>query len=251
MSDMSRATALVRVATPLRFLLAARDRHGEIVVSVDGSSTVGHLIESLGVPRTEVGRVHIDGEPAALSARAGNGDTVEVMAVFRPQRLDKARFLLDVHLGTLARRLRLLGIDAAYRNDAADPELVAQAQAEQRLLLTQDRGLLRRRALRAGAYVRGAGADEQLADVLDRFDPPVTPWTRCPACNGELEPVSRQAVLPLLQPGTRRRYTRFSQCRACRRPYWRGAHADRLDAIIASAAPIDPHRGEAKAGAPY
>jgi uncharacterized protein with PIN domain len=236
MGDMTRGTALVRVAAPLRFLLSPRDRHGEVVVGVDGSSTLGHVIESLGVPRTEVGRVHVDGEPVALSVRARDGDTVDVAAVSRPQRIDDARFLLDVHLGTLARRLRLLGIDAAYRNDAADPELVAQAHTEARILLTQDRGLLRRRALTAGAYVCGAGADEQLADVLDRFDPPTAPWTRCPACNGALEPVSRQAVLHLLQPGTRRRYTRFSRCRACGRPYWRGAHAGRLDAIIASAA---------------
>jgi uncharacterized protein with PIN domain len=234
---MSRAIAQVRVAAPLRFLLAPRDRHGEVTMSVDGSSTLGHLIESLGIPRTEVGRVHVDGEPVAMGVRARPGDVIDVAAVSRPQCIDDARFLLDVHLGTLARRLRLLGLDAAYRNDATDPELVAQAQAEQRVLLTQDRGLLRRRALTAGAYVRGAGAQEQLADVLDRFDPPLAPWSRCPACNGELEPVSRQAVLHLLQPGTRRRYTRFSRCRACGRPYWRGAHARRLDAIVATAAP--------------
>jgi uncharacterized protein with PIN domain len=140
--------------------------------------------------------------------------------------------VLDVHLGTLARRLRLLGVDAAYRNDADDPELVEQANAEGRVLLTQDRGLLRRGALRAGAYVRGSRPDDQLADVLDRFAPPLDPWSRCPACNGALHPVTKPEIEHLLRPGTRRSYTEFSRCEACGQLYWRGAHSVRLTEIV-------------------
>ena len=109
-----------------------------------------------------------------------------------------------MHLGALARRLRLLGVDTVYANDASDPELVERAGAQDRLLLTQDRGLLRRRALRRAAYVRGARPDDQLDDVLGRFALPLAPYTRCPACNGELGPVSKAAVLGRLEPGTRR-----------------------------------------------
>jgi uncharacterized protein with PIN domain len=155
--------------------------------------------------------------------------------VARPQRLADPRFVLDVHLGTLARRMRLLGIDTAYRNDATDTDLVAKANTERRVLLTQDRGLLRRRALLAGAYVRGARPDDQLADVLERFDPPLAPWSRCPTCNGRLRPVPKREVQHLLEPGTRRTYAEFSRCQACGRPYWRGAHAQRLNAIITMA----------------
>ena len=118
--------------------------------------------------------------------RPGNGDVVTVDAVRRPQRLASARFVLDVHLGTLARRLRLVGVDAAYANDASDDALVGQANAEQRVLLTQDRGLLCRRKLRLGAYVRGARPDAQFLDVLDRFRPPLAPWTW--PCQPQLAP---------------------------------------------------------------
>ena len=62
------------------------------------------------------------------------------------------------------------------------------------MLLTRDRGLLRRRALWLGAYVRGARPDDQFRDVLDRFRPPLAPWTRCPACDGPLSPVAKAAV---------------------------------------------------------
>src|SRR5207248_2640037 len=118
---------------------------------------------------------------------------------------------------------RLLGLDTWYRNDTGDDELIAVAAAAGRVLLTQDRGLLRRRAVRAGAYVRGSRAADQLADVLDRFAPPVQPRTRCPACNGRLAPARKQDVADQLLPGTRRTYTEFARCLACGRAYWHGA----------------------------
>jgi uncharacterized protein len=232
---MDRGSARVRVDPSLRFLLAARHRGGDVPVPLDGVSSLGHLVEALGVPRTEVGELRVAGRPVPPSTRPAAGDLIEVRPVPRPQRVPEARFVLDVHLGTLARRMRLLGIDTAYRNDAAEPELVAQAAAQRRVLLTRDRGLLFRRALTAGAYVRGARADDQLTDVLDRFDPPLAPWSRCPACNGSLHPVDKSRVAHLLEPGTRRSYPEFSRCAGCARLYWRGAHADRLAEIVAAA----------------
>ncbi len=232
---MGRQTARVRVAEPLRFLLPVRHRHGEVTVPVDGVSSLVHVVESLGVPRTEIGELIVNGSSATLSGRPGDGDVIDVLPVRRPQPIAEPRFLLDVHLGALARRLRLLGLDTAYGNDASDADLVARSAAERRVVLSQDRGLLRRRALFAGAYVRGSDPDDQLRDVLDRFDPPLAPWSRCLVCNGLLVPVAKQDVLHLLEPGTRRSYTEFSRCRACGRPYWRGAHARRLAAIVALA----------------
>lgn len=230
---MDRATARVRVAGSLRFLLPAGNRDGDLTVPVDGVSSLVHIVESLGVPRTEIGEVLVGGRPSPVQARPRPGDLIEVLPVPRPQRLADARFVLDVHLGALARRMRLLGIDTAYRNDATDPELVAQANAERRVLLTQDRGLLRRRALTAGGYVRGGRPDEQLVDVLDRYAPPLAPWTRCPACNAVLDPVPKDEIAHLLEPGTRRSYEQFSRCPGCGRVYWRGAHAARIETIVA------------------
>jgi len=138
-----------------------------------------------------------------------------------------------VGLGSLARRLRLLGLDAAYDPAADDAALVEQATAEDRVLLTQDRGLLMRRALAAGALVRGAGAEQQLSDVLERFAPALAPLTRCTACGGELVAVPKASVADLLEPGTRRSYDEFSRCTACGRVHWRGAHARRIEEMVA------------------
>jgi len=232
---MDRPEAEVRFADELLLFLAPGHRRGQVRAACDGTSSLGHVVESLGVPLPEVGSLVVNGRPAAPGYRPGGGDVVEVGAVRRPQRLRSARFILDVHLGTVARRLRLAGVDAAYANDIGDDTLVEQANHGRRVLLTQDRGLLCRRKLWLGAYVRGARPDEQFRDVLDRFAPALAPWTRCTACNGLLSPARKADVEQLLLPGTRRTYQTFSRCAACGRVYWRGAHGRRLQVIVDSA----------------
>jgi len=221
------------VAPELRLFLPARRRAAAVELPDDPTASLGHLVEAAGVPLPEVGRLAVAGRPVPPAFRPPPGAEIGVAAGSRPQPLDgPARLLLDVHLGALARRLRVLWVDAAYRNDAADGELVEQAGAEDRLLLTQDRGLLMRRALRRAAYVRGSRPDDQLADVLDRFRVPLVPYSLCTACAGRLRPVRKQDVLDLLEPGTRRTQEEFARCEQCGRVYWHGAHAARLDALV-------------------
>ncbi|HYZ55517.1 MAG TPA: Mut7-C RNAse domain-containing protein [Streptosporangiaceae bacterium] len=225
----------VHFAAGLRFFLAPRHRGGQVRVPADGISSLGHVVESLGVPLPEAGALRVNGQPVTAAYRPSGGDVAEVAAVARPQPLPSARFILDVHLGTLARRMRLVGIDTAYANDLDDDTLIDRANTGRRVLLTQDRGLLRRRKLWLGAYVRGAIPDEQLRDVLERFAPALAPWTRCLACNGPLELARKADVEDMLKPGTRRTYQVFSRCTACGHLYWRGAHGSRLEAVVDAA----------------
>lgn len=236
---MSPSELRLRFDAGLRMLMTSRHRGAEVRVAHDGTSSLGHVVESLGVPLPEVGGLTVGGRPVEPSHRPRAGDVVEVHEVRRPQPLpdgEPPRFLLDVHLGALARRLRLVGADTAYRNDLDDPALVERANAQRRVLLTRDRGLLRRRALWCGAFVRGSRPDEQLTDVLDRFAPPLAPWTRCTACNGMLAPVAKREIEHRLDPGTRRTQERFTRCRDCGRVYWPGAHHRRLEEVVAAAA---------------
>jgi uncharacterized protein with PIN domain len=225
----------LRFAAELRMFLAPANRAGTVRMATDGTSSLGHVVEAAGVPLTEVGSLHVNDGPAQPSYQPRPDDLVRVEAVSRPQPLPAPMFLLDVHLGALARRMRLVGVDTAYSNDLGDDALIQLANSAQRVLLTKDRGLLRRRKLWLGAYVRGARADEQLADVLGRFAPPLAPWTRCVACNGPLAQVTKNEVEAELLPGTRRTYDEFRRCAGCGRVYWRGAHSRRLAAIVATA----------------
>ena len=106
-----------------------------------------------------------------------------------------------MHLGALTRRLRLLGVDAAHDKDADDDHLVERAGREDRVLLSRDRGLLMRKRLRRAAFVRGQHPDAQLADFIERFHPPLQPWSLCLACGGTLGPVSKAQVANQLEPG--------------------------------------------------
>ncbi|MGK5557644.1 Mut7-C RNAse domain-containing protein [Actinomadura kijaniata] len=246
------------IAPELLLFLPASRRRAEQRVAWDGTSTLGHVIESLGIPLPEVGPVTVDGAPVEPSHQPAAGRRVRVEPMPRPQPVPlepgqtAPRFLLDVHLGTLARRMRLLGLDTAYHNDMDDPSLVVQANAERRVLLTQDRGLLRRRALWLGAHVRSSRPDDQLRDLLERFAPELSPWTRCTACNGLLASVDKNAVAAELEHGTRANYDVYGRCADCGQVYWRGAHGDRLEEIVQEALRIvaAARNGSAAGGVP-
>lgn len=235
----------ILVDDALRMFLSRARRSGDVLVNQDGTSSLGHLVQSIGVPLPEVGQLVVGGTPVPPTRRPQVGTVVRVRGVTRPQPLPTrpARFVLDVHLGSLARRLRLLGIDASYDRQADDDDLVEISLAQARVLLTKDRGLLSRKTLRDAAFVRGSTGDEQLRDVLDRFAPGLAPFTRCTACNGELRHVPKAAIVSSLEPGTARSYDEFSQCGACGHLYWRGAHARRLDPLVALATAASAVRG--------
>jgi uncharacterized protein with PIN domain len=224
----------LRVHPDLRFLLPRRGRDsGEIDLRHDPTATVGHVVQSVGVPLTEVGDLVVTGVSVSWRSRLQEQDRLNVEVRSRPQPLEgPALFLLDVHLGTLARRLRLLGVEATYARDADDDHLVEQAGREDQVLLSRDRGLLMRRALRRAAFVRGQHPDDQLADVIARFRPPLQPWSLCLACGGRLGPVSKAQIADQLQPGTFHTQQRFSHCRSCGHVYWHGAHDARLQQVV-------------------
>jgi uncharacterized protein with PIN domain len=225
----------IEFAPGLALFVPSERRRGATPVATDGVSSLGHVVESTGVPLTEVGTLWVDGREVPTSYVPSAGDFVQVRAVERPQQVPGAplRFLLDVHLGTLARRLRLLGVDTAYEStDIGDPALAARSAAEQRVMLSRDRGLLRRRELWAGAFVYSTRPDDQLRDVLDRFRPGLRPWTRCTACNGLLREATKAEVADQLAHGSHRSYDVFAQCVSCGRAYWKGAHHEQLEAIV-------------------
>lgn len=234
---MERPEIWIDFAPELHVFVSAARRAGRSAARTDGASTLGHLVESLGVPLTEVGALLVGDRRVSAAHIPAGGEEIAVRGVTRPQRIaGPPRFLLDVHLGTLARRLRLLGVDTAYENlDIGDPALAKRSAAEQRVMLSRDRGLLHRRELWAGAYIYSHRPAEQLTDVLSRFTPPLAPWTRCTACNGTLREADKEAVHERLRDGTQRSYDVFAQCAGCGQVYWRGAHHARLEAIVAEA----------------
>jgi len=213
----------------------------------DVSGSVKDLIDALGVPHTEVDLVLANGESVDFSYRVKDGDRISVyppfeamdispLARLRPQPLRNLRFVADAHLGRLAAYLRMAGFDTLYRRDYQDEELASISANENRILLTRDRGLLKRTVVTRGYCVRATNSREQFAEVLQRFDlaGAVSPFQRCVHCNELLQPTRKELVSDRLQPETKQYFGEFSICPECRRIYWKGSHYRRMQRLIDS-----------------
>jgi uncharacterized protein with PIN domain len=200
---------------------------------------VKDVIESCGVPHTEVDLIVANGSPIGFSHCLMSDQTVDIHPVSAPpellpgERLQQrglSRFVADCHLGKLARHLRLLGIDVVYENQATDAQLLVTATSGDRALLTRDRRLLMHSVVRHGYCPRSPDPETQTIEVILRFAlaERVAPFTRCLQCNGFLERVDKAAVFGQLEPLTKVYYEDFRRCGACGKIYWPGSHFDKL-----------------------
>jgi uncharacterized protein len=238
----------LRFYAELNDFLARSLRGRAFVHEMAATASARDVVESLGVPHTEIDLLLANGEAVDFGYLVAEGDRLAVYPVFealdvgtvtrvRPEPLRQPRFVLDVHLGKLARYLRLAGFDVLYENGADDEGLAGTARSDHRILLTRDQGLLKRRAVTHGYFVRETNPARQLAEVVHRFDlrRAVRPFTRCTCCNGELEGVEKRSVEDEVPPRSWRHFDRFLRCAGCGRVYWRGSHARRLEEVLASA----------------
>lgn len=145
------------------------------------------------------------------------------------------RFLVDGMLGRLARWMRLLGLDTAWPGQAADPALVARAVAEDRVLLTRDRRLALRRALRGRVVViRSEHWREQLAQLLTELPlaAEIRPLCRCSVCNTPLVQARLEELVAPPPPYVVLTQPAFDRCPDCGRVYWPGTHRARIAAEL-------------------
>jgi uncharacterized protein len=219
----------------LNDFLPSLQRNIEFAHTAGATDTVKHVVESLGVPHTEVGRIAIGGEAVLFTRQIAAGDRIEVFPHVQPILLNDPRFVLDGHLGRLAAYLRMLGFDTWYERSADDALLASVSSSEGRLLLTRDVGLLKRREIENGYCVRSHKPHDQLREITSRFAlyDRFTPFQRCMDCNGDLHPVAKAEVTDLLPPHTRETKDEFSRCAECSKIFWRGSHHARMLGWIA------------------
>jgi uncharacterized protein with PIN domain len=144
------------------------------------------------------------------------------------------RFVIDSHLGKLARHLRLLGFDCTYKNFFPDNEIVDVAQQERRIILTRDIGLLKHKRVQWGYWLKATDPNQQLKEVVKRYQlhSQIKPFSRCLECNGKIKRIAKNKVIDQLPQAVRENYTRFYLCRLCQKIYWQGSHYEKLLKII-------------------
>jgi uncharacterized protein with PIN domain len=217
----------IRFKDELNDFLPHDRRHIEFGYVPGVTDTVKHIVESLGVPHTEIGRIEADGEVVSWSYQPIGGQRI-VVHPHDLQALPDAgpRFVLDGHLGRLTGYLRMLGFDVWYDRSADDTRLALIAGAEQRVLATRDVGLLKRREVKYGCWIRSHQPREQVREVVRRFGlwSQFAPFQRCIACNGRLRVAPKVEVEELVPPYIRATKDEFSRCTECGQIYWRGSH---------------------------
>lgn len=210
------------------------------------AATAKHMIEALGVPHTEVELVLVNGESCGFERLLADGDRVAVYPKFetfdissllrvRERPLRDTRFIADAHLGGLARLLRMAGFDTLYDNAIDDREIEVISAEQQRIVLTRDRDLLKRRGVTHGCYVRALKPEQQLAEIVARLDlaGSMRPFTLCLQCNAPLRVIAKQDVQDKLPPAVRARHTLFVTCDVCGGVFWQGSHWQRMRAVLA------------------
>jgi hypothetical protein len=225
-------------------LLSAEYQGGEFSYEFKGEPSVKHLVEAMRIPHTEIGKIIVNEQEVNLSYLAQDGDLIKVYPVLgnrsyhsevgEDSKAIDARFVLDNHLGKLATYLRMLGFDTLYHNNFQDDELAELASKERRILLTRDRGLLMRRSIEYGYFVRSMDAKEQLVEVIQQYEiiNQVRPFERCLRCNERLKHVEKIQILDRLEPLTQKYYNEFSICPDCEKIYWKGSHYERMQGFI-------------------
>jgi uncharacterized protein with PIN domain len=231
------ATVTLRFYAELNDFLVPERRQRDWVIEFVAPAPVRHLIERCGVPHTEVELIVRGGESIGLESPVGHGERIAVYPMFeafdvrpllqlRPRPLRVPRFLADAHLGTLAKRLRMLGFDTLWYNDLGDAALAELAGREHRILLTRDRQLLMRRSVTHGCYLRATAPRAQLAYLVEQLQlcAEMAPFSRCIVCNGCLAAAAPESIRTAVPPGVWVSHRSYWRCRECARVYWKGSH---------------------------
>lgn len=229
----------------LNFFLPRHLKYNTIAHPFDWRGSVKDMIESIGPPHPEVELILIDGISVGFDYIVHPDDVIDVYpdfdAVTVPDKVrlippypGRPRFILDTHLGKLAGYLRMMGYDTLYRNDYPDDELAAVSNAENRILLTRDTGLLKRSPVIYGYFVRNTSPRLRLIEISQRYNlvDEMQPFHYCMKCNGLLEPVAKNSIQNQLQAGIAEHYEVFHRCADCEQIYWQGSHYERMQRLI-------------------
>ncbi|MBI4258038.1 MAG: Mut7-C RNAse domain-containing protein [Thaumarchaeota archaeon] len=146
----------------------------------------------------------------------------------------KNRFIADSMLGSLARKLRILGFDVIYFPEVDDRHLHDLSLREKRILLTADRALHNYSSgRRVSSIFLLEDSDEKrlirLFNTLGLREVTLNPKeSRCPKCNGEIKTCTKKTLSGIIPQSIVQQHTQFYRCASCMKVYWKGSHWRRI-----------------------
>jgi len=234
---MSNHTAKFRFYEELNDYLPSKYKKKSFQYTYKGNPSVKDVIEAIGIPHTEVELILVNGKSVDFNYHLQDRDSISVYPVFesldispviklRSKPLRENIFILDIQLGKLAKKLRMLGFDTLYKNDYKDIQIIKISKKEHRIILTRHKALLKNRSVTHGYWIRATNPELQLIEILKRFDlkNQFKSFTRCIECNGKVTSVDKDDIIDQLLPKTKKYFNTFYQCTQCKKIFWKGSH---------------------------
>ena len=228
----------------LNNFLPSKKRDIDFEFEYKNRRSVKDLIESFGIPHTEIDVILVNDKSVDFSYILNDGDNIKVYPAsetlnlklikhLKPQ-FETIKFLVDIHLNKLARYLRLLGLDAICEKNLTTDMLIEKALDENRILVTRSRNLLRTKEITHGVLIKEDIPEKQLEEIFHRYDfsPYCKPFTRCMECSTILQPVEKEKIIDRLPPKVKVAYNSFTICTNCDKIYWQGTHIEKLNELI-------------------
>ena len=123
-----------------------------------------------------------------------------------------------------------MGYDTLFFDGRDDSHLIATALAEGRVVLTRDTQIMKRRVITSGQLkailIKSDDPELQMRQVIEtlNLDCQFKPFAICLECNHTLVERSRQQVKDMVPPYVFQTQSKYVECPACHRIYWRGTH---------------------------
>ncbi len=136
--------------------------------------------------------------------------------------------LCDQMLGTLAKWLRIMGVNTLYADrNISDEDLIEIAKNDNRILITRDKELIwnARRNNMEVIFIKSTDLDQQIKTVLKKLDIKKSDFlSRCLICNKKVEKIDKKDVKDLVPKRVSENNDEFWICRNCDKIYWKGSH---------------------------
>lgn len=236
----------------LEYFLPGQKRGRELELSFYGRRSIKDVIESFGIPHTEVGIMLVNKTSRDFAYILENKDKIFVYpnsdnylvsdnTGLGTNKDKDIAFLGDLHLGKLVKSMRLLGLDVEFAGSRSDRELAEISANKGKILLTRDRQLLMRRNVTCGFFIRSVNVKYQVKDVLEHFKLKgiCKPFSRCITCNGLLKQIKKREaqfedIVNRIPPKVLTWCDDYNLCDQCEKIYWPGSHFKRLSALVES-----------------
>jgi len=232
---------------PLDYFLTKAKNGRQFEYILNRKASAKDIIESFGIPHTEVGYISFNSKEINFSFIPSASGLLNVQCIeppfnvmtstfLRPFPLKRVRFLADVNVIKLGRLLIIMGFDVSYSPSLSDREIANIAETEARIILTRDTELLKRKKIIFAKRIKSDYPYEQLIETIRFFglENQISFFSRCTKCNNKLVGVSKEKVIHLLEPKTKKFFHTFFQCPKCNNVFWKGSHFDNIQKKISS-----------------